>query len=137
MKWSLENIALCRLGNCSIAPQVSEPFAVDWVREMAKAPIVSKGMHAFVLGFTGECPSEQGCNYGFTVRPPKFHVMPVFLYGKIVQVTEVEQPAKFGVPTARPHPVKYFEAYFYVHIFISEGAFMHYEPGAFQGMAWV
>ncbi len=97
MKGPLEYVAFCALENRPIAMLVSGPLAMDWVGEMIKVLVMGKGVQSWVLGCAREFPRRQCGNDRFAVRPPKFHIVPVLLDGKVMQVPGVEKTANFAV----------------------------------------
>ena len=73
----------------------------------------------------------------FVVRPPEFHVVPVFLDGQVLEVAEIKNPAMLPVPTPFPHPVEDGETQLDESGTVSKPALVHDEPGAFDGVAGI
>jgi hypothetical protein len=86
----------------------------------------------------GELVGEERGDLGLVVRPPEFHLGPVFLDGPAVQVGEVEQAAEFPVPTARPHAIEDAEAEAQqARVAAAVLRLMQDEPGAFEGVTGI
>ncbi len=137
MEETLPEVALGGRRAATVAVKVAVPFALFWVREMAVAPIVNLLMPAGVFFVAGQFVGHQRGDDGLVVRPPELHVVPVFLNWFVEQVSEVEQAATFFVPAACPHPVEHVAAESDQTRISAMPAFLHDEPGSFNGVAGV
>ncbi len=83
---------------------------------------------------TGEFPCQQGSDDRLTVRPPEFHVVPVFLHRFAVETGKREQAAVRCVPAPRPHPVENPRAERDEPSVPAQPALVHNEPRALDGV---
>ncbi len=117
--------------------QVTEPLAVLLIREMLMAPLVNKSMPVSVATLTGQLVRHQCGDDGFIVRPPELHIRPVLLRWLAINIAEVQQTTKLAVPTAMPHPIEHAATESNEPMVSADLAFMHDEPGTFDGVTWV
>jgi hypothetical protein len=111
---------------------------VDGVGENAVRPVVHQGVPGGVFRVAGELEGEQRGDLGLVVRPPEFHLGPVFLHGPAVQIGEVEQAAVLPIPAARPHAVEDAESELeQARVAAAMLGLVQDEPRAFDGVAGI
>ena len=79
MEKAFPQVALGRRGWLTSAVQITEPFAVNRIGEVLVAPIVDLLMPTRVFFFARQFVGHECCDDCFIVRPPKLHILPVFL----------------------------------------------------------
>lgn len=125
------------VGGGAVAVEVAEPFAVGGVGEVVEGPVAELVVPVEVFFVAGLVVGHEGGDEGFVVRPPEFHVVPVFLDGFLIEVAEVVEAAVFGVPAAVPHPVEHVAADLAEGGVVAVGGFLKDEPCGFDGVAGV
>lgn len=79
--------------------------------------------------------SQQGCNNGLAVRPPKLHILPVLLHRFVKHIPEIQDAAMFFISSPLPYIIEHPPAKFnQVRIIAAVFRFLQDEPGAFDGM---
>ena len=122
----------------AVLVQVAEPVAVLHVLEVGEGPVVHHVVADGVAFLSSELVGERHGNERLVVRPPEFHVVPVFLDGLAVHVRKVEQAAVFLVPPARESPVDHVAAHLdEFRIIAAEAGFLQHEPAPLNGMAGI
>lgn len=86
--------------------QPAVPLAVLGVGKVAEGPLVGLLVHEGVFGLSSERVGECGGDDALTVRPPEFHVLPVFLHGLVKDIPVIKEAAMLGIPPALPHAVE-------------------------------
>ena len=107
MKEALPEIPLQRDGEPAIPVQISKPLAMHAIVKMTEGPVEHITVPVEISGFAGQSPCEQGRNECLIVRPPEFHIVPVFLDGTVVDIPEIQQASEFRIPAATPHAVQH------------------------------
>ena len=89
MKWAFPECAFGRLADGTVAVQIAIPFSMFRVAEMAERPVVHGPVPLGIFRFTGQIKCQKCGNDGFIMRPPEFHIVPVFLHRLIQNVSEI------------------------------------------------
>src|SRR5512133_706927 len=71
------------------------------------------------------------------MRPPKLHVVPIFLHRQVAEIPKIKQSPLFGIPSTLPHPVQNGASQADQFAVAAVPAFMQNEPGAFERMAGI
>jgi len=117
--------------------KVAKPFAMLGIGKMFVGPIMDFPVHMPVLFITGQKIGHEGGDDGFVVGPPKFHVMPVLLYGQAFGIHKIKDSPVFFVPSALPAVVQHLETGFHEFVVPAELPLEHDEPSAFHGMTGI
>src|SRR6185312_12156686 len=138
MERSFEQITFGGLGDAAIAVEITKPFTVRPVGELIVGVRVNALVPPGVFGIAGKEIGEQGSDDRLVVRPPEFHILPVFLDRLSVDIAEIKDAAIFLIPAARPHIVEHPAAEVdQARVVAPVGGFLKDEPGAFDGMTGI
>src|SRR5687768_1052307 len=102
MKGAFKQISFCSLRDASVAVQITKPLTVNFIMKALIGILVHHLMPACILLITGHQVSEQCSDDRFIMRPPEFHVLPVFLHGFSIHIPEIKYAALFCVPSPLP-----------------------------------
>src|SRR5690242_19931551 len=116
--------------------EITKPFTIFLVMKLSVCISVNLLMPFFIFLIPGNDVGQKRGNDGFILRPPEFHVLPVFLNGFIKYITEIQDSAMFLIPTSFPHIIKHFATQFNkVRIVIPVSCFMQNKPRTFYCMS--
>src|SRR6188768_1500638 len=102
MKWAFKKISFGALGYFAITVQITEPFAVLFVRKMFIRIIMHHFMPCSIL-FISCCQVCKQCgNNRFIMGPPELHILPVFLYRLVINITKIPDASIFLIPSPLP-----------------------------------
>src|SRR5690606_2329856 len=95
-------------------------------------------MHLRIFFITGQKVGHERSNDGLVVRPPKFHVLPIFLNRFVIDVTEIKNTSVLVVPTSFPHKDNNMTSTKdEMRITLSVNCFVEDKPSCFHGMTGV
>ena len=99
-------VAFGGLRHGAVAMQIAIPFGIILVGQVGIGPLADLlvALQIFVIA-RGQIGVERSDD-GFALRPPELHVLRIVLRRQVFAVAEVDDSAKFLVPSPVPRPIE-------------------------------
>ena len=116
--------------------EIAVPFPIFPVRETGVCVFINHPVHFKVFLVAGSFIGIKCGDDGFALRPPEFHIVPVFLLRKVLAVFEISDSTVCFVPAPFPGPVEDSQSHFFqFRVPVAVLGFFQDEPGCLDRMA--